>query len=151
MAVGLKIVSGDVVLDYSGTLQLLTSTEKCNRDIGKLLITDTEFEKPQNKTSPIYLRYNPAYGTELNNKLLYAGLSKMSIKDTVIIKLNEALSNYIKLQEKRNNLDLEEIITNINFEVIFDSINPSTLLITIHYQTLSGDDQILGQYEQEVV
>lgn len=147
MAIGLKIVDGDFVLDPSGVVEMLNSSEKCSRDIGKFVITESEYVN--NETT--FYRYNPLYGTEINNKILYSGLPRSSIRDVVVMKLNEALTYYISLQENRNNLNLEEIITDFNFDVFFDSIDPSKLIITIRFQTLSASEQILGQFEQRVV
>lgn len=147
MAIGLNMVDGDFVVDPGGMVQMLTSSEKCRRDIGKLLIVESEYVG--NETT--YYRYNPQYGTEINNKLLYQGLSRPIIRDVVVMKLNEALTYYITLQESRNNLELEEILTGFDFDVFFNSYDPSTLLIDIRFQTLTADQQTLGQFEQRVV
>jgi len=147
MAIGLKIIDGDFIVDSGGIVQMLTPAEKCSRDIGKLLITKSEYIG--NETT--YSRYNPQYGTEIDNKLLYAGVSRSIIRDTVITKLNEALTYYVSLQESRNNLDLEEILTGFDFDVFFDSYDPTTLLINMRFQTLTADQQTLEQFEQKVV
>jgi hypothetical protein len=147
MAIGLKIVNGDFVLDNSGQVQMLNVAEKCRRDIGKFLITESEYAN--NETT--YYRYNPQYGTEINNKILYEGLPRSAIRDTVVTKLNEALRYYVTNQETRNNLDLEEILTGFDFDVFFDSFDPTKLLIDIRFQTLTADEETLGQFEQRVV
>jgi len=147
MAIGLKIVEGDFVLDNSGLVEMLTPAEKCSRDIGKLLITKSEYVG--NETT--YSRYNSQYGTEIDNKLLYAGVSRSIIRDTVITKLNESLTYYVSLQELRNNLDIEEVLTGFDFDVFFDSYDPTTLLINMRFQTLTADQQTLAQFEQKVV
>ena len=43
MAIGLKIIDGDFIVDSGGIVQMLTPAEKCSRDIGKLLITKSEY------------------------------------------------------------------------------------------------------------
>ena len=146
MAVGINIISGDVVITEHGTFDMLSPAQKCSRDLKKFLLTSTEFY--DNKTT--YPRYNPTYGTELDNKLLYSGLSRQGIIDTVTMKLNEALNNYISLQEKRVNLDLQEVITNITFDVLFSIDDPTTLLISILYQTISGNVITLETFSQKV-
>src|SRR5271157_2878356 len=116
MAAGLTWVNGDFILDASGTVPVVTSTNKCTRDLGKMLVTSTEFGG--NETS--YTRYNPNYGTELNNLALYRGLSRSAIRDVVLMKLNEAIAGYIILQESRANLEIGEIITYVTTDAVFD-------------------------------
>lgn len=147
MAVGINIISGDIVITEQGTFDILSPALKCSRDLKKFLLTSIEFYG--NETT--YSRYNPTYGTELDNKLLYSGLSRQGIIDTVTMKLNEALNNYISLQEKRVNLDLQEVITNITFDVLFSLDDPTTLLIKILYTTLSGTVVTLENFSQKVI
>lgn len=144
MSIGLKIVNGDIVINDSGTLDVLTPAEKCSRDLGKML--STELEYTGNETS--YYRYNPYYGTDINNQLLYEGLSRAAVRDMFIIRLNASFANYISNQEIRNNLDLEEIITEINFDVQYDSDDLRRLIIDIKYSTLYNDNESLGVYTQ---
>jgi hypothetical protein len=146
MAVGLKMINGDVVINESGCFEIVNPAQKCSRDFGKMLVTDAEFEN--NVTT--YYRYNPDYGTQLNNKLLYNGLSRLAVHDMVVFKLNESISNYIQKQEQRRNLNLEEVITNVDFDVLFDSTDLRRLLIDIKYSTLYETDVTAGQYIQTV-
>jgi len=146
MAVGLKFIEGDIVINESGCVETLNPAQKVIRDFGKMLVTDSEFSN--NVTS--YYRYNPNYGTQLNNKLLYNGLSRIAVHDMVVLKLNESIQNYISKQEQRSNLSLEEIITEVNFDVLFDSTDLRKLLIDIKYSTLYETNATVGQYLQTI-
>lgn len=147
MAVGLKIVDGDVVINNAGTLDIVEQNEKCSRDFGKMLVTEKEYE--ENLTT--YYRYNPNYGTELNNKRLLRGISKSAMRDTVIMLLNEAINNYLRLQEARVNLDLGEIIRYVNFEVYFDIESPADIVIEIKFATAYSNEEVsMGQYVQSI-
>lgn len=148
MAVGVKIVNGDIVLNDSGSIDVLNPAQKCSRDIGKFLITGNEYFG--NETT--FYRYNPEYGTELDNRILYAGLSRLAVRDSVTLLLNQAITNYITLQENRNNLDLAEVITGINFNVFFNEENKTQLIVDIKYTTMdSNEEQSPGQFIQTVV
>ena len=144
MAIGLKIVNGDVVFNTSGSLEFITPGVKCARDFGKFLSTDQEFESNQES----FYRYNPDYGTELDNRNLYLGLSRLAIRDTITKKLNEAINWYLRLQEGRINLNIEEIIASVKFDVYYDDDNPAQLNIDINYTDVQGDSKTLGEYQQ---
>jgi hypothetical protein len=147
MAMGLKIIGGDIVINPSGQVEIIEQTDKCLRDLGKMLITDKEYV--YNVTA--YSRYNPNYGTELNNHALYRGLGRSSIRDTIIILLNQAIKNYVILQESRFNLDIGEIITNLKFDVFFDIEDMRNLVIEIKVSTaLSNGEISLGQFTQTI-
>ena len=147
MAIGLQINKGDIVISQSGSLSFITPGDKCKRDFGKMLTSKSEYT---DNTTTFY-RYNPTYGTELDNKLLYFGLSLSTIRDVVIQKLNEAISNYLTLQEGRQNLNIEEIIVNVKTNVYYNDIDPSVLNIDITYTDVLGDSKTLGEYKQELL
>lgn len=149
MAKGMQILDGDIVINTAGTLNWLSSTEKCLRDFGKMVTTDIEFSG--NETT--YYRYNPLYGTELNNTALFQGLSKSSIRDATIMLLNNAISNYLATQETRENLELGEVITGINFDVYYFADDPRTLATKIKiWNALSTSDGYdVGTFVQDVV
>ena len=147
MAVGLKIVSGDFIINENGHVETLVPKEKCSRDFGKMLMTD--IENTTNETE--FIRYNPTYGTSLNNQLNYQGLSKPAVKDVLIMLVNQAIANYISIQEGRNNLTVDEIITSVDFTVYFQADDFKKALIDIKYKTLSSaQEQSLGQFTQSV-
>jgi len=147
MAVGLKMVNGDFVINQSGKVAMVNEVDKCTRDFGKMLIT----EKEHADNTTIYERYNPDYGTELNNKSLYTGLSRMGKRDIVIITLNSAISSYLKLQESRDNLDFGEVITGVDFDAFYDVRDMRNLIIDIKFETAYGSEPIsLGQFVQNV-
>lgn len=147
MAVGLKMAGGDFVINNSGTLDILEQNEKCARDIGKMLVTGKEFSG--NETT--FVRYNPNYGTELDNKNQYRGMSRAAIRDTIIIILNDAINGYLRLQENRDNLDLGEIIRYINFEAFYDVRDLRNLILEVKFGTAYSNEEItLGRYSQSV-
>ena len=149
MAVGLKIIGGDFVINGSGRVEMVEQSDKCSRDLGKMLVTSKLFSNNENETT--YSRYNPNYGTELENRSLYSGLSRMSIRDTIIGLLNNAISTYIRLQEGRDNLDIGEVITYIDFDVYYDVDDLRNLIIDIKFGTAYGGGELsLGQFVQSI-
>lgn len=142
MAVGLQIVNGDIVFNRAGKVQTVSQTNKCTRDFVKMLKTKSEYVG--NETT--FDRYNPTYGTQLDNKNLFRGLSKASIRDVAIMTLNEAVKNYITLQESRKNLSLGEIITGINFDAYYDLEQVNTLFINIKYNNALQEAIDLGVF-----
>jgi hypothetical protein len=137
MAAGLKIVDGDIVIQSSGMIETTSGSRKCLRDFAKMVTTKSEFASNEsstytssiNEASSVSTRYNPSYGTELDNFALYRGLSRAAARDMVIMKLNEAIDNYLRLQESRTNLELGEIISYVNFDVVYDTSDMRRLLI----------------------
>lgn len=147
MAAGLKMVEGDFVINASGNIEVVSQTDKCSRDFGKMLVSAREFAG--NEAS--FYRYNPNYGTELDNKSLYAGLSRMSIRDVVIGVLNTAIQDYLSSQESRDNLDIGEIITGVDFDVFYDSADLRNLIVDIRFTTAQSTNEVsLGQYVQPI-
>jgi len=147
MAVGLKIINGDFVINNSGLLEVVDQNDKCIRDFGKMLVTEREYTGNTTK----YYRYNPKYGTELNNKNQFRGMSRLAIRDTAILLLNSAINDYLRKQETRDNLDLGEIIRYVNFEVFYDVGDLRKLIIEIFFGTAYSNEAIfLGEYEQSV-
>jgi hypothetical protein len=149
MAKGIQILDGDIVINTAGTCNWLNATDKCLRDFGKMLVTDVEFVG--NETE--YYRYNPLYGVETNNTALFQGLSKSAVRETTIMLVNNAISNYIALQETRDNLDLGEVITGIKFDVYYFADEPRTLATKIWiWNALSTSDGYdAGTFVQDVV
>lgn len=147
MAIGIKVVNGDFVINNSGTLDLIGPSDKCSRDFGKMLSTKTEYVG--NETS--FYRYNPSYGTQLDNNTMFSGMHRDTIKDVIILLLNEAMSDYLKLQESRGNLSIEEVITGVRFDAYYDPLEPAILRLDIKYSTIIGDDQSPGTYMQRIV
>lgn len=146
MATGFNIVNGDLVITTAGTLETLVPSKKCSRDLGKMLTTNSEYYG--NETA--YVRYNPSYGTELNNTSLYRNLSREAIRDVAVMKINEAVKDYIAVQESRTNLELGEIITYFNFDVVFDAANATKLIITISFGNAEVGDVFLNTFTQAI-
>lgn len=146
MAVGLKIIGGDFVLDGSGALDFATEGDKCLRDFGKMLVTDNE--GADNVTT--YYRYNSAYGNQLRNLSRQSGLGKNALlsfaKELVYI----TVRNYLDLQERRDNLSEGEIITDIKYDVYYDPNNPSVVLIPIELTNGQGQIFTLGEFEERI-
>jgi len=147
MAIGLKIIDGDFIINNSGTVDTVTEVEKATRDFGKMLITKKEYT--DNTTT--FTRYNPLYGTELDNGARFRGLSRASIRDTVISLLNEAIVEYLALQEKRDNLSIGEIITSVDFDAFYDAQDMRNLVLPIKFTSASGSQEIsMGDYIQPI-
>lgn len=138
MAVGIQIIDGDIAIDNAGKLVDVQGSRKCARDFGKMLQTATEFTG--NETT--YYRYNPTYGTELDRKSAYIGLSRKAVLDMINFLVNQAVTRYISLQESRTNLDVEEIINSVNFITVYD-INDPTLAKCRIFVTLSNGETII--------
>jgi len=147
VAVGLKIIDGDFVINRSGQVETVVESEKCKRDLHKMLMTSAEY--PGNTTT--FERYNPNYGTQLDNLSLYQGLSRLAIRDTVIQLLNEAIASYITLQESRTNLSIGEVITYINFDVFYNVDDIRELVVRITFGTAGTTGDItLPDYIQSI-
>ena len=109
MAVGLKIIDGDYVINNDGTILGISGNDKGKRDFEKMLLTDAvDMEK-----NPNTIRYNPLYGTKLNHKDLFKNVKTTVAGDIIDSLIREAVDYYLKLQENRTNLTAEEIITDI--------------------------------------
>jgi hypothetical protein len=145
MAIGIKFNNGCFVISDK-QLEYVSNEEKVKRDFSKFITTDREFSE----TKTTYNRYNPKYGTEITRASIFKGLSRSATLDMMELKLKEALSYYIALQESRRNLSIKEIITNVTFIVYNDPYNKSKIKFEIKGQ-LAGDDDIdFGVYSQEV-
>lgn len=147
MAIGLSIISKDIVISNNGTLDLISGQDKVSRDFKKMLQTDVE--SPNNTTS--YYRYNPLYGTELNRRELYNGLSRQSILEVINLLCNQAIKNYIALQESRDNLDIEEVITAVNYHTVYDNYTPSLIRFNVTLTLANGEIIVLPTFGQQVV
>lgn len=146
MAVGIKMISGDIIISPSGKLELVSNGQKCIRDFDKMLKTDVE--SGSNKTK--YYRYNPSYGNMIST-LIGQNFSRKQILEIASELTYQTIQNYLSLQETRNNLESGEIIINTNFNTYFDTDNPSLLLIPIKITNAEGLTYDLGEYEQEIV
>lgn len=146
MAVGLKILNGDFVVDDNGSVTFVGPADKCSRDFGKMLQTKKEYS---DNTKADY-RYNPDYGTELDNSSQYRNLSRESTREVAIMLLNEAIARYISLQENRQDLDVEEIITKVRIDAYYDYYNLSNLIVDIKYSTILVEDQTPGLFSQTI-
>lgn len=145
MAVGLKIVDGDIVIQDKKCV-LVSHKDKASRDFYKFLVTESEHA--ENKTP--FIRYNPKYGTELNRLSNYKNLDRLTILDVMNSKLREALQWYTKLQESRTNLSLGEIITSFNFVIYNHPLDPQSIVISIDGRLASGETINFGNFGQQV-
>jgi hypothetical protein len=143
MAIGLKIVDGDYIIDNSGTVVSVSGKDKCARDFEKMLITEATNPELDESTD----RYNPIYGTRLNDKALYSGVGIDSAVDMINFMLAQAIQYYITLQEQRNNLSADEIISDIEFTTYPDIENKQQVLID--FTVYNGPNAVnVGQFTQ---
>lgn len=146
MAVGLKIIGGDFVIESGGALNFVTEGNKCIRDFGKMLTTDTE--SIDNVTS--YYRYNPNYGSYLRNLSRQTGLGRKAVLSIAQELVYTTIQNYLSQQEKRDNLSEGEIITDVSYDVYYDPSNPSVILIPITVTNGQGQVFDLGEFEERI-
>ena len=146
MAIGLKMNNGDFIIE-SKKLSFIQDNEKLLRDFRKFLMTDAE----QENNLTLYYRYNPKYGTIINNKQLYINLSTASIIDLINQNLSEGIKYYITLQESRTNLSLGEMITNIEFMAFTDSTDKRVIKIPINIVTPKNNVINVGIFSQTTV
>jgi len=146
VAVGIKIANGDFIVNDNGSIDFVGPADKCARDFGKMLQTKKEYVA---NTKNDY-RYNPNYGTELDNSAMYRNLSRESTREVIIIMLNEAITRYLKLQEGRMDLNIEEIITKVKIDAYYDYYNLSNLILNIKYSTILNEDQTPGLFMQTI-
>lgn len=144
MALGIQIINGDFVLS-SRKLVFVQNLDKVKRDFVKFLTTDKE--STLNKTS--YIRYNPKYGTNINNTELYKNLTQKATLDMLEMQLSDAIKYYITLQETRKNLSLSEVISDLVFSVYQDLDNVQKIKFNIQVQVATGQTTVLN-LSQEV-
>jgi len=146
MARGLQMQNGDWLVQ-DRALVLVEKHDKVRRDLNKFLLTEQEYDT--NLTS--FSRYNPSYGVQLNNIIMYKGLSTTMIIDQMNKNLSASLKWYLNLQESRSNLSYEEIILDMQFFVYVDPDIATKLRFSIEL-LLQGNKtySTLGVYSQEV-
>jgi hypothetical protein len=133
MAIGLQFLNGDFVLSNK-KIVFVQNIDKVRRDFVKFLVTDKE--TTLNKTS--YSRYNPNYGTNINNTELYKNLTPKATLDMLELQLTESIKYYITLQETRTNLSLSEVISDLAFSVYQDLNDPQKIKFNIQVKVASG-------------
>jgi hypothetical protein len=146
MAIGLKIVNGDFLIE-GRKLSFIQDNEKLLRDFRKFLLTEAEQEN--NLTS--YYRYNPKYGTNTNNKELYINLSTQSIIDLINQNLSISIKYYVALQESRNNLSLGEIISNVEYMTYADTVDKRIIRINMNIIVPKNNVLNVGTFSQTTV
>ena len=144
---GFAFSNGDFIYNPSGFFEKVTSQSKVRRDVFKRLVTDKEFDT----NGTIYERYNPDYGTSLNNKKVFSKLSRADIINTINSMVNIALQDEISSQKNQSNLPPDEVIDYVDFTTTFDQKNPAIAKCTITVKLLSGQSIAMGTFVQEVV
>ena len=145
MAFGFQIINGDWVMKQ-GSLTQVVGKAKVSRDFGKMLNTAQEY--PKNVTT--YTRYNPTYGSTLNQTEGYYGLNNQGIMDLIKSQLHESITSYIALQESRNNLDYTEIIANVDTMVYMDLTDAQSIRFDIVGLLATSESIPLGTFSQQL-
>lgn len=145
MAIGLKIIDGDVNILPSGKLDTIEESEKAARDFVKMMRTDVESFDDLTE----YYRYNPKYGNLLS-RLIAQGLGRLTIIEVATSLLQTSIQNYLSLQESRNNLSAGEIIINVSYDVAFNIDEPSVLIVPVSITTAEGLTYNLGEFEERI-
>lgn len=140
-----KFKNGDFVPTMSGTFAKVTGTEKVSRDIDKLLSTDVEFAGSESK----YSRYNPDYGTQLNNKKMFKGLTESEVISKVNDLVKQALEYYVANQKNNDNLPLDETVNYFEYYSVIDAKNKTTVKTRIIIY-MADSTQLTKLYSQEV-
>ena len=143
MAIGVKIVDGDFLIQ-NRKLIFVQDNEKLLKDFRKFLLT--EAETTNNATT--YYRYNPKYGTLINDKSLYMNLSNDSTIDLINQNLGKSIKYYIALQEARSNLSLGEIISNVEFMTFADPYDARVIKISMKIITPKNNTINVGTFTQ---
>lgn len=146
MAVGLKMINGDWVFD-AGSVDFVDSGEKCLRDFGKMLVTDTEGS--DNITT--YYRYNPAYGNMLRRLYNQSGIKRDALLEFANDLVFMTVRNYLDLQEQRDNLSEGEIIVDVSYDTYYDPNNSAVILVPISIQNGTGQIFNAGTFEERVM
>ena len=146
MAFGFKILDGDFVIESKKLTQVINN-DKLLRDFRKFLLTESE--DANNLTS--YNRYNPKYGTNINNKSLYTNLSTSSVIQLINQNLSSSIKYYVTLQEGRSNLSLGEIITNVEFMTFLDPNIKTQIDIAINIIVPGNNVLTVGTFNQSIV
>jgi hypothetical protein len=146
MSFGFKILEGDFIIENKKLIQVIDN-DKLLRDFRKFLMTESE--DANNLTT--YDRYNPKYGTNINNKSLYTNLSTSSVISLINQNLSNNIKYYVTLQEGRSNLSLGEIITNIEFMTFSDPNIKTQIDIAINVIIPGNNVLSVGTFTQSVV
>lgn len=143
---GFAFSNGDFVYNPSGFFEKVTGTQKIRRDIYKRLVTDKQFDS--NQTT--YERYNPDYGTSLNNKKVFAQLSRADILNTINSMVNAALQDQVANQKNQVNLPADEVIDYVDFITVYDSKKQDLAKCSITVKLVTGQVIDLGTFVQKV-
>lgn len=137
--------NGDFVSTRSGTFSKISGIAKVARDIDKLLATDSEFAG----SSTGYYRYNPNYGTRLNNKAIFNGLSRVDTVAKVNEVVKEALEYFVALQKNQSNLPIDETVNYFDYYSAFDLKNKTIVRTKIQIYMANGST-LNKSYFQEI-
>lgn len=140
-----KFKNGDFVPTMSGSFAKVSGSDKVARDIDKLLSTDVEFAGSESK----YSRYNPDYGTQLNNKKLFKGLSEAEVLNKVNELVRQALEYYVSSQKNSDNLPLDETVNYFEYYSVIDAKN-KTIVRTRIMIYMADSSKLTKLYSQEI-
>jgi hypothetical protein len=135
--------NGDLVFAGNGSYSRVTGNDKVRRDITKLLSTDTEFVG--NETT--YDRYNSEYGIALNNKKVFAGLSRSEVIEKINAMFKSSLEHYVNIQKNQENLPLDEVVNYFDFFTYSDPVNKTLIRVKLTIYMMSGDSMEMSFYE----
>lgn len=143
---GFKIKNGDFVLDESGYFQTVSSIDKIKRDLYKRLTTDKYWGS--NETA--YYRYNPDYGTVLNNYAIYNKVQGVDLITTINNAIQAALIDIVKTQKADTQLPYDEVIDVFDYYSYFDPHNPIIVKSKITVKLVNGTTLNLGTFSQDI-
>jgi hypothetical protein len=122
MSFGLLYAQGSFTIDNNGHIPQVTGAVKFNRDIQKMLITESS---------------GNVYGTDVK-KLLGSKLSMRSADLNLKNYLKTAIYNYTLIQKSNPFLDSTETISNASLTTWVDTNDPNALDWNIEFDLDSG-------------
>ncbi len=137
MSYDLKIKNGDLVLDASGSLSIVSGNQKIRQDIVKILLT----KLGEN-------RFHPNYGSEVGMLKIGEAINKEMLESDLKRSVEQAIRYLISLQKQQSRLQVlstSEVILEIqNISAERDSADPRLYNIFISILTQKLD--ILNEF-----
>lgn len=124
MSFDLDLINGDILLGADGDVQTISGIEKLKQDIIKILITEIGSN-----------RYQPWYGSRLDERLIGTAQDTNMIVDEVYYAIGEALDRLKKLQQAQQSMQgvtPDELIQSVQDIMVKKSpIDPRNLFIIV--------------------
>lgn len=131
MSFDLMLSNGDVIINSSGDVAIVTDQNKLIQDVIKIIIT----EQGTNI-------YHPMYGSLLNSRIIGQTLTVSNSVAILTASVNEAMTTLITLQKEQQRVQAlspaEQIVSVNNISVSRDPKEPRQLNATLTIKTGAG-------------